>query len=284
MKTNTSESGRGLLGLLLLLVALAFVASWALGETWKPWISTVRQSAQGQLHKLLDEVELKRSIALERRDEAREKHASLCGIIAREKAFARRYQGHLHEAERAIEDHLAFAGSMETSLAAGDGLVRVGRPGPLSPAEVIAHVDDLEQKLMIERERAAFYRAKLDERTASIKRREVQLNGLPGQIDELNREIEFLKQKTVLYREMEEVHKREKPFEEFPDDWYREAKTALEDAHMAVDTRLAELGSYMGSIDSFPLELEVAAPTTEAAVAALRRLRDAGSDPLLASR
>ena len=231
---------RNVMGVVLIGVCLLLVVAWVLGDDLIPWMRAAKNSARQNFNELVDQYEMELEKAKMAGQKAKERAAKLQAAKHQAGAKVQSLEHAVELAERELAAARGELASLDTRLSRGDEIRFVsGRRA--TPAELKVVVAAKADSIKLAEEKITYLQAFLAKRQAILDKLDIAASQTPVAIARLERSIEGLRQKVVLYRDMRALAEDEEDSEVALTGMFESAQKTLEEAHAKVDGKLFEL-------------------------------------------
>lgn len=265
---------RNIIGVSMALLLVVFAMGWILGDGAGPWVRSVKNSAREQLEELIGEYRVKHEKAKGAVEEAAKRVESVNESVANERIAMRTLDRNIAAAEEEIGTAKAVLAGFERRLSAKQPIVLVsGRR--LDDADVRGRVIDLANKIGIANEKVSFLTNLRDRRQPRLAKLEQLRVQAPAELRKLQQSLDFLEAKLAMYEDMKVWVEDDAQAELAVNGMFGQAQDALEEAHQAVDKKLAKfeaiVDATLDSADLAPME-GVVETTSDDLVADIRQI------------
>jgi hypothetical protein len=244
---------RNVIGLGLVALFGVFAVGWILGDNARPWFKSARDAAAKPLVDLIGEYRIKHQKAKSAVEEAAKRVDAVNENVATERIAMRTLDRNIAAAEAEIEEAKSALVGFEQRLAAGQPIVLVsGRR--LDDAGVRSRVGGLSNKIAIATEKVEFLTSIRENRRVRLNKLEELREQAPAELHRLQASLSFLEAKLAMYEEMRQIVKDNEADARVAAGMFGKAQGALEEAHHAVDEKLARFEAIVdATLDSAEL-------------------------------
>ncbi len=265
---------RNIIGVGLALLLVVFAMGWILGDSAGPWMQSAKNSARDQLVDLIGKYRVKYEKAKGAVEEAAERVDSVNESVANERVAMRMLDRNIAAAEKEIGSAKAVLVGFERRLSAGQPIVLVsGRR--LDDVSVRTRVTGLTNKVAIANEKVSFFTNLRDRRQTRLAKLEQLRVHAPAELRKCQESLAFLEAKIAMYEDMRVWIEDDAQAELAADGIFGKAQDALEEAHLAVDQKLAKfeaiVDATLDSADLAPME-GITETTSDELVADIRQI------------
>lgn len=244
---------KNLFGLTVIVLVMILSVSVIMGDDWSPFVAEVRQTLKDQVESVVSGLELKQRRAEEQVIAARKK-------VARIPALVVETRGRINRIERNVMLARAERQNTRSELAVirrrveEDLPVRLVSGRELTPPATRLRIEHAEQKLGLVDQKIAVHEGFLEKLRDRLARLTEMRGRAHVELARLDMSVRFLGEKIAWQKEQLKLFSEDGETEEVLVGIFDRARGTLEDAHMSIDGKLAELDAMI----SFPLEEAIA--------------------------
>lgn len=264
-------SGRGLMGVVLLVLLLLGVGYLILGNDFVPWVRTVRDDARTRLEKLVDSHRLAIKQVEEAIGKVKETAGPLAEKVVRERVEIDRSLRDQERARQEILERKANLSAVRDKLEAHQPVRLVGG-SELTQTELPIYLKHQERKMTLADEKLSFLSEMITKRQKDLDRLVKQRNQLPLTITELELSREYLIEKTAFYEQQLASAGSDESALASLENLVKEAQATLEKAHTEIDVRLATIQGVTALALDEPVEKGSVGTSTEEIVSEIQRI------------
>jgi len=235
---------RSVMGAVVIGVLVLAAVAWVLGDDLIPWMRAAQTGAHHKFNEMVDQYEMELEKAKRAGRQAKQRAAELQSAEHRAAAKVQSLNRAVELARKELTAARAEIASLEGRLSRGEEIRFVS--GRLAiPAELKVIVAAKADRIKLAEEKIDYLEGFLARRQAMLRKLHGAAAQTPVAIARLERSIDGLQRKVVLYRDMRALAEEEEDTEVALTGMFENAQKTLEEAHAKVDGKLFELEAML---------------------------------------